>query len=66
MKKIPNLPERVDRMYAIYKIDSISTLGLMTLKMNETVIVHEDYSDLTVQDFDIIYEKNSDEEMQPM
>lgn len=53
-------------MYAIYKIDSISTLGLMTLKMNETVIVHEDYSDLTVQDFDIIYEKNSDEEMQPM
>ena len=33
----------------------------MTLTMNESVVLLDDYSDLSVQDFDVVYIKNSNE-----
>ena len=63
---LPNQPNFETRTYANYKILSISTLGLMTLQLNETVIVHQDYSDLTLQDFDVVYDQKSEEEQQNM
>ena len=59
---IPDVPEIEEREYAGCRIADITTLGLMTLKMNETVIIHDDYSNLTVQDFDVVFQQNSQEE----
>ena len=44
-------------MYANCKILEITQLGLMTLKMNETVIQHkeEDYKNLTTVDFEVVF-----------
>ena len=56
---IPDVPEIGERQYAGCRISDITTLGLMTLKMNETVIIHDDYSDLTLQDFDVVFQQNS-------
>lgn len=40
----------------------------MTLRMNETVLLHklEDYKNLTIFDFDVVFVKNSFEEEQKM
>ena len=63
---IPDVPEIGERQYAGCRIADITTLGLMTLKMNETVIIHDDYNDLTLQDFDVVFQQNSEEEEQSM
>ena len=60
--KIPDAPEYGIRTYAGCRIDSISTLGLMTLHMNETVVTHESYANLSQRDFDVVFEMNSEEE----
>jgi len=54
------------RRYARSKIDSINSLGEMTLLVNETVIVHSDYKNISVADFEVVYFKNSEEESQTM
>lgn len=33
----------------------------MTLSMNETVVLQNEYESLSVQDFDVLYIQNSDE-----
>lgn len=38
----------------------------MTLWLNETVIVHNDYKNISVVDFEIVYFKNSEEGSQVM
>lgn len=64
MEVIPDAPELGKRTYASVRITEISSLGLMTLRMNETVIQHKDeqYDALTKVDFEVIFVKNSDEE----
>ena len=56
------IPISGPRIYASYKIDEISLIGLMTLKMSEAVVVHDSYEYVTLQDFEVEYKLNSDEE----
>ena len=62
VEPIPDAPELGKRIYASCVVESISAIGLMTLKMNETVVVLPDYSFVTKQDFEVIFIQNSDEE----
>lgn len=65
---MPDAPNLGKRTYASVKIAEITPLGLMTLRLNETVIQHrlEEYTSLTSVDFEVIYVKNSEEEDQEM
>jgi len=38
----------------------------MTLRLNETVIVYDNYHFVTLQDFEVVFKKNSDEDAQGM
>ena len=38
----------------------------MTIRTNETVLNYDDYSKLTIQDFEVTFKKNSEEEDQSM
>lgn len=58
---IPDQPTAGIRTYAGCRIESITPLGLMVLTMSEKVALQDEYKDLTLQDFDVVYLKNSDE-----
>lgn len=45
-------------------VTEITQLGLVTLKMNETVVTHDNYDFVTYADFEVEYKQNSDEEEQ--
>ena len=58
--------EPVPRIYASCKIHEITNLGMVTLRMNETVVTQDNYNFLTLQDFEVAFEKNSEEDDQEM
>ena len=62
LKEIPDAPSTRVRTYANFKINEITSLGLMTLQMNEPVVVHDAYDFVTLQDFEVEFVQNSDEQ----
>ena len=59
-----NATQTLVREYASCKISDVTLLGLVTIEMSEPVTVLDSYDFLTIQDFELEYRQNSDEDEQ--
>ena len=64
MPILVNVTETTVREYVSCKISEVTLLGLVTIEMSEPVIVHGNYDFLTIQDFELEYQQNSEEDEQ--